>query len=383
MKIRTRRKLQISVSLLLAFTFLSACSPDQTIVPQHSQDDSSSSSVSSEAASSGESASVSEETSVSSKAGDDDSDVDKVVLYTPHDADPMNAAVNTFMAHYPDIQVEVVAAGTGELLDKIAAESADPKADVLWGGGADSLAAYKDYFESYVSVNDEKIDPQFKDSDHKWTGESPLPMVIIYNKKLLKEAGLSAPESWADCLRPEFKGQIAYCMPSKSGSAYTQLCTMIQANGGKEAGWDYVEKFVANLNGKILDSSSKCHKLVANGEYMIGITIEKSAITYSDNDDIGFCYPSEGTSAVPDAISIVKNCPDEENARIFTDYVTSVLCQQEQCSDWNRRPSRSDVSDPEGLASISDISLIDYDFQWAADNKASIIDRFNDLMGIQ
>ena len=93
-------------------------------------------------------------------------------------------------------------------------------------------------------------------------------MVIIYNKKLLKEAGLSAPESWADCLRPEFKGQIAYCMPSKSGSAYTQLCTMIQANGGKEAGWDYVEKFVANLNGKILDSSSKCHKLVANGEYM-------------------------------------------------------------------------------------------------------------------
>jgi len=379
MKIRTQKNLRKLAALLLAFTFLTACSPDQTIVTSDSggktaaSADASGTAVSSAASSS----------SAAASSEDAESDVDKVVIYTPHDADPMNAAVNTFMAHYPDIQVEVVAAGTGELLDKIAAEASDPKADVLWGGGADSLAAYKDYFESYVSVNDSSIDPQFKDSDHKWVGESPLPMVIIYNKKLLYEAGLSAPESWADCLRPEFKGQIAFCQPSKSGSAYTQLCTMIQANGGTEAGWNYVEKFVANLNGKILDSSSKCHKLVASGEYMIGITIEKSASTYSDNDDIGFCYPAEGTSAVPDAISIVKNCPDEENARIFTDYVTSVLCQQEQSSDWSRRPSRGDVSGPEGLASISDIHLIDYDFQWAADNKTSIIERFDALMGGQ
>ena len=39
-----------------------------------------------------------------------------VVVYSPHDADPLNAGVNLFMEKYPNVKVEVVAAGTGELL---------------------------------------------------------------------------------------------------------------------------------------------------------------------------------------------------------------------------------------------------------------------------
>ena len=132
-----------------------------------------------------------------------------VVVYSPHDADPLNDGVNMFMEKYPNVKVEVVAAGTGELCNRIQAESANPIADVLWGGGADSLAAFKDYFEPYVCANDEYIDEAFKDPDDKWIGESPLPMVIFYNKTLLEEAGLEPPTSWEDCLKPEFKGQIA------------------------------------------------------------------------------------------------------------------------------------------------------------------------------
>ena len=78
-----------------------------------------------------------------------------VVVYSPHDADPLNAGVNLFMEKYPNVKVEVVAAGTGELCNRIAAETANPIADVLWGGGADSLAAFKEYFEPYVCANDE------------------------------------------------------------------------------------------------------------------------------------------------------------------------------------------------------------------------------------
>jgi len=304
----------------------------------------------------------------------------KIVIYTPHDADPMNAAVTSFMEAYPDIKVEIIAGGTGELIDKIREEADAPVADVLWGGGADSLAANTSLFEPYVCANDQYIDAQFKAADHTWNGESPLPMVIIYNKKLLAAAGIAAPASWQDCLNPAFKGKIAYCQPSKSGSAFSQLCTMILANGGTEKGWEYVKKFVDNLDGNILESSSKCHKLVASGEYMIGITIEKSAITYSDNPDIGYCYPSEGTSAVPDAISIVKNCPDEENAKLFVDFVTSTACQKEQSENWNRRPVRNDMSPSGNLAQLSSISLIDYDFTWTAENKEDIIAKFDKLL---
>ena len=303
-----------------------------------------------------------------------------VVVYSPHDADPLNAGVNAFMKKYPNIQVEVVAAGTGELCNRIAAESANPIADVLWGGGADSLAAFKDYFQPYVCANDEYIDAAYKDPDGYWIGESPLPMVIFYNKDLLEKDGLEPPTSWADLVNEEWKGKIAYCLPSKSGSAYTQLCTMLLAEGGKEEGWDFIKKLYDNLDGRIVDSSGKCHKMVADGEFYIGLTIEKSAIKYADDDSVGFVYPSDGTSAVPDGVSLVKGCPNEENAKLFIDFVTSKECQEEQSQNWGRRPVRNDVEVGEGMAKLSELKLVDYDFDWAANEKETIIEKFNDIM---
>ena len=64
----------------------------------------------------------------------------KLVVYSPHDADPLNAGVAMFQAAYPNIEVEVIAAGTGELCQRVVAEAENPQGDVLWGGGADTLA---------------------------------------------------------------------------------------------------------------------------------------------------------------------------------------------------------------------------------------------------
>ena len=303
-----------------------------------------------------------------------------VVVYSPHDADPLNAGVNLFMEKYPNVKVEVVAAGTGELCNRIAAESANPIADVLWGGGADSLAAFKDYFAPYVCANDDVIAEEYKDPDDKWIGESPVPMVLFHNKDLIEKDGMTIPESWEDLTKPEWKGKIAYCLPSKSGSAYTQLCTMILGHGGKEDGWDFIKKLYDNLDGKIVDSSGKCHKMVADGEFYVGLTLEKAAVQYKDDPSVGFVYPKDGTSAVPDGVALVKGCPNEENAKLFIDFVTSKECQTEQSENWGRRPVRSDMDVADGLAKLSDLVLVDYDFDWAANEKESIIEHFNDIM---
>lgn len=303
-----------------------------------------------------------------------------VVVYSPHDADPLNAGVNMFMEKYPNVKVEVVAAGTGELCNRIAAESANPIADVLWGGGADSLAAFKQYFAPYVCANDAYIDAAYKDPDGLWIGESPLPMVIFYNKDLIEKDGLTIPETWEDLTKPEWKGKIAYCLPSKSGSAYTQLCTMILGHGGKEKGWDFIQKLYQNLDGKILDSSGKCHKMVADGEFYVGLTIEKSAIQYKDDPAVGFSYPKDGTSAVPDGVALVKGASNEENAKLFIDFVTSKECQTEQSQHWGRRPVRNDMDAGDGMAKLSDLVLVDYDFDWAATQKEANIEHFNNIM---
>ena len=103
--------------------------------------------------------------------------------------------------------MEVIAAGTGELCQRIVAEAANPQGDVLWGGGADTLAAYNDYFQPYVCANDEFIGDAYKDADGYWIGESPLPMVFIYNKTMLDEADV--PTTWEGLCNENLKGKIA------------------------------------------------------------------------------------------------------------------------------------------------------------------------------
>ncbi len=300
-----------------------------------------------------------------------------VVVYSPHDADPLNAGVNQFMAKYPGVKVEVVAAGTGELLNRIQAEAAAPLADVLWGGGADSLAAFKTFFAPYVCANDDQIGDAYKDAEDLWIGESPLPMVLFYNKTMVKDE--EAPKTWDDLLDPKWKGKIAFCSPAKSGSAFTQLCTMIFAHGGPDGGgWDFVTKFYANLDGKLLDSSSNCHKLVATGEYAIGVTLEKAAVLYADNKDVAFVYPKQD-SAVPDGVALVKGAPNEANAKLFIDFVTGAECQTAQNVDWKRRPVRSDVA-PQGLCALTDIDMVAYDFDWAAANQPAIIEKWQEIV---
>jgi iron(III) transport system substrate-binding protein len=271
--------------------------------------------------------------------------------------------------------VEVIAAGTGELCQRVVAESANPQGDVLWGGGADTLAAYVDYFAEYVCANDAVIGDAYKDAADLWIGESPLPMVFIYNKTLIDEADV--PQTWEDLCNENLKGKIAYASPAKSGSAYTQLCTILFSQPTLDEGWALVEKFIANLDGKIQDSSGNCHKLIAAGEYAVGVTIEKSAVLYNDNPDIGYVYP-KANSAVPDGVALIKGCPNEENAKLFIDFVTGLECQKDQNVNWKRRPVRSDLA-PEGLCELSTLDLGDYDFAYAANNKESIVEKWNDL----
>ena len=201
-------------------------------------------------------------------------------------------------------------------------------------------------------------------------------LVLAYNKTMLDEADV--PTTWEGLCNENLKGKIAYCSPSKSGSAYTQLCTMLFSQPTIEEGWDLVGKFIANLDGKLQDSSGNCHKLVASGEYALGVTIEKSAVLYADNPDIGFVYP-EQNSAVPDGVALIKDCPNEENAKLFIDFVTSAECQTAQNADWARRPVRSDIT-PKGLCSLEDCHVGNYDFSYAASHRDEIKEQFNDLV---
>ena len=303
-----------------------------------------------------------------------------LTVYSPHDQDPLDAGVAAFEAAYPNVKVEVIADGTSNLVAKIAAESANPVADVLWGGGADTLAAYKQYFAPYKPTCIDLIDPSLVDAEYYWIGESPLPMVFVGNSQKIAEEDM--PKTWADLANWDVAkyGKIAIADPTSSGSAFTQLCTMVFMFGEESddyaSGWEFVKNIVEKLEVK--SSSSLAHKDVYAGENALGITLEKAAIKYTE-DFMVTIYPEDGTSAVPDGVAIVKDCPNRELAELFVEFVLGQECQTAQNADWGRRPIRSDVT-PVGLCPLSEVTLSTYNFDYAANNASAIKEQWQDII---
>lgn len=300
-------------------------------------------------------------------------DTKTVVVYSPNEADVNNKLVQMFQDK-TGIKVQLITGGTADLLSRLKSESANPLGDVMFGGGAESLQSFAQYFEPYTSKEDSNIADSMKAKDHIWSPFSALPMVIIYNKDMVKEQDV--PKSWSELTDAKWKGKISFTDPNKSGSSYTQMLTMYTSNGG----WDFVQKFIDNLDGKLESSSSNVPKKVSDGEYPIGVTLEQSAQKYVANGaKVGFVYPSEGTSSVPDGMALIKGAKHSIAAKQFIDYMSGKEAQTVLPETFQRRSVRSDVVSPKGIEEISKIKLVNYDFDFAATKKTENLTKWNSM----
>lgn len=147
----------------------------------------------------------------------------RLVICTSHKREVWWPIVKEFEER-TGIWVTVSEAGTSEILTRIAEARGNPQADVIFGGGAETLEAFRDYFVSYRAAGREEVQPAFSGGEENlWTPFSALPLVLVYNTKLVEPEKVQA---WADVMRPEFRGQIAFADPARSGSGFTALVTL-------------------------------------------------------------------------------------------------------------------------------------------------------------
>ena len=304
----------------------------------------------------------------------------KLVIYTPMADDFLNPLLDAFAAEYPDIDVEIITAGTGELLTRIESEANSPMGDLLLSGTISSVQ-YKSYlFADYVSPNDAFIRDGMKNVEGMMTRFNESPSVFIVNTDLADDIRI---EGYADLLNPELKGKIATADPAASSSAWGQLLNMLYAmgEGDPEAGWDYVEQFVANLDGKFVQSSSGVYKGVADGEYVVGLTYEEPVVNYLLADaPVRIVYMEEGVIFRGDGVYIIKDAPNMLSAQHFVDFVTSKETQTMINEDLNRRSVRTDVPTSPYLKATSDIKVIVDDEEYVEANKEAWLDKFKDIV---
>lgn len=302
----------------------------------------------------------------------------KLVVYCPHPLVFIDPIVKKFEAS-TGIKVEVIAAGTGELLKRIESEASNPLADVIWGGTVSTLEPSKKFFEVFHSPEEASFFPNLKSADGKITAFTQVPSVIMVNTKLIGNVKM---EGYQDVLNPALKGKIAFADPSKSSSSFEHLLNMLYAmgKGDPDKGWTYVNDLAKNLDGKLLSGSSAVYKGVADGEYTVGLTFEEGAANYvTAKAPVKIVYMKEGVISKQDGAALIKGAKNPENAKKFINFISSKEIQTMIANQLNRRSVRTDVPASESLLQMSSINLIKDNEEVVNKNKRVWLEKFKDI----
>lgn len=300
-----------------------------------------------------------------------------VSVYTAHGQDALDALVPRFEQE-TGIRVEVVKLGSGEVIQRVAAERAAPRCDVIWSIGGDQLAAQGELLERYrPEPLWSQLAPTYRSAigEGDWLPYTVILPVLIVNTKLLPEG--KRPRGWADLRAEELQGKVSTARADKSGSAFLQVTTMLSLEGGQEAGWSLVDGLLerAVLSG----SSSAVPRFVNDGEALVGLTLEDSAQRYvRAGGPVEIVYPLEGTRVAPDGLALVKGAPHRSEAEAFIAWALSKETQAFLTETLGRRSVRGDVAAPPGLPPLEDLKVEPHDFAWAAEHKEAVVARWRE-----
>ncbi len=304
-----------------------------------------------------------------------------LVVYTAR-SEELNKAVISEFERETGITVELVTAGTGELLKRAESEKDNPLGDIFWVADRTMLESSSHLFMQYVSSEDANMLDGFQNKTGYFSPAFSDPPVLIVNTDLKGDIEINGFE---DLLNPALKGKIAFGDPVNSSSAFQSLVAMLYAMGENndpmsDKAWDFVDQFLKNLDGKMANSSSQVYKGVAEGEYIVGLTWEDPAAKYvKEGANVEVVFPEEGTTFPGESVQILKNCKHPENAKKFVDFMLSEKIQNKVGSELTVRPLRKNATLADYMTPQAEIKLFsNYDEGWVATNKLEITNTFSE-----
>ncbi len=281
------------------------------------------------------------------------------------------------------VDVAIVRKSTGETLAQIRAEAGNPKVDVWWGGTGDPhlIAASEDLtVPSGVDVSGQLgwSQSMTEMSGGKAVGVHVGLLGLIYNIDIMAEKGLEPPACWRDLAKPEYEGEIQVANPKSSGTAYTELATLVQLFGEDE-GFKLLAEIGKNVN-QYTKSGSAPGKATARGENTIGIGFMHDMVNLKKQGfPVEIVSPCEGTGYEVGAVSIINGTPNMEAAKKWVEYVISAPAQSAglEVGVYNIPSNPDAVTDPDA-PEMAAVKLIDYDFATygASDTRARLLDRW-------
>ncbi|MBS6546723.1 MAG: ABC transporter substrate-binding protein [Butyricicoccus pullicaecorum] len=304
---------------------------------------------------------------------------DRLTIYSPLPEEELLLYCSAFRKD-TGITVDCERLSAGEMIARVQAERENPAASVLLGGSADNYVQAQEagLLKPYQSPEMVHVPEAYLDKSGVW---NPIYVGVICfacNRDWFERKDLPLPADWDDLLRPELAGQVVMASPVSSGTSYTMLAALVQQRG-EPAAWEYLRALDANV-GRYTRSGLEPVEWVKNGNHAVGIVFSHDGRRAAlDGYPVELQYPTDGTGFEIGACALVRGGPKEEreNARKFVDWMTSQRGQE--CyieAKSSRLPANTAARTADGLPAFSELNLIDYDPEWAGENRARLIAAF-------
>jgi iron(III) transport system substrate-binding protein len=277
------------------------------------------------------------------------------------------AMVNEFQ-RVTGITVAMTRKSSGETYAQVAAEAANPRGDIWWGGTGDPhlQAAEEGLTLEYRSALLKDLAPwavkQAQQSKYRTVGIYAGVLGFGYNTEVLKRRNLPEPKCWSDLLSDKYKDEVQVADPNSSGTSYTMLATMVQIYGeGK--GFDYLKRLHRNIN-QYTKSGAAPAKATASGETLIGITFMHDLVTFAvQGNPIKVVAPCEGTGYEVGSMSLIKGARNLEQAKAWYDWALTPEAQSIGAeAKAYQIPSNKNAKVPPQAPRLEQTKVIDYDF---------------------
>jgi len=294
--------------------------------------------------------------------------------------EPMLAAICQAFERATGIKTVWQRLSTGEVYTRIREEDGRPSADVWFGGTTDpyNQAKLDGLLVPFTPENAANLrDPVLRDPDGYWHGVYVGYLGFIINQEELDRMGLPAPTDWECLLDPMYRGMIAFANPGTSGTGRQLINTMAMIyDYDEDKTMDYFRQLDQNI-AFYPRSGAGPSRLVGPGEIVIAIGFLHDGINQilMGYDNLVLVGPASGTSYEIGATAIFRGAQNMEAAELFINFALSPESQEVgQTTGSYQFLTVTGARDPEAAQMVAGTKLIDYNWDWAAENSSRLVE---------
>ena len=171
-----------------------------------------------------------------------------------------------------------------------------------------------------------------------WCGNVLSGFGFLYNKTLLRQAGLQELTAWQDLGRPELFDQVELADPAVSGSAVMAFEMVLQSASDWPSGWADLLSILSNAKEFTSGSDDAANgPLFGRAAAAVCIDFYGTSRAALHPDTLEYVSPIGQTAFTPDPIAILQDAPNPRTAEAFVNFVLSDEGQKLWGLPWDTR----------------------------------------------